>query len=46
MARSKDGFPQMCFFGVSFDSLLTTPAAGGLIWNGCDRMCIDEAVNS
>lgn len=43
MARSKDGFPQMPFFGVSFDLL---PLAGGLIWNLCGRVWIDEAVNS
>lgn len=46
MARRKDGFPQVSFFGVSFDSLLTTPPVGGLMWNVCDRMWTDEAVNN
>lgn len=48
MARSKDNFPQMLFFGVSFDLFPSPscPLAGGLIWNLCDTACIDEAVSS
>lgn len=45
MARSKDGFPQMYFFGVSSD-LFLYPLLKYLIWNVCGRVWIDVAVSS
>lgn len=52
MARSMGGFPWMSFSWSVFWSFFLGPAhpapsqAGGLIWNLCGRVWIDEAVNS